>query len=311
MLMNKKYLKLLVVALFAATFFACHSSKHTKTKRLPGGVWQEKPITIDGLNNDWPAPYPEYDDKAMLGYAVSNDRDNLYITVETGDEATQMKILREGLTVWIDKEGEQNELVAINYPLPTDSKGDAENRKKPGGGRFQQGPSGEAGGDQEQKKRMELEEKVRRLLPEAREYSLQGFKACNLQFPLMENDTCGIKVRMDIDSDNEMVWEAVIPFKAFYYKAQITRADKGKPLSICFETTGMKKPAGQGSGSGNGGGGGPRPSFSMGGFGGMRMGAGGGGRGGNHSGQTTPNIMDPAYKSTKTWKTFGIGFPNQ
>src|SRR6267154_5604685 len=108
-----------VVALLLSviSIASCGSSKHSKSKKLPG-VWQAEPITIDGNNKDWPSPYPEYDQKAMLGYAVSNDKNNLYITVETGDPATQLKILREGLTVWIDKTGKQEQVTAINYPLP-------------------------------------------------------------------------------------------------------------------------------------------------------------------------------------------------
>src|ERR1700751_3901141 len=119
---------------------SCSSSKHSKSKRLPG-VWQVQPVTIDGNNKDWPSPYPEYDDKAMLGYAVSNDKDNLYITVETGDLATQLKILRNGLTVWIDRKGEKNELTAINFPIPnggnTNENNKADRADRPAGGHLQ------------------------------------------------------------------------------------------------------------------------------------------------------------------------------
>ena len=83
---------------------SCSSTKNSTTKRLPG-YWQNQPITVDGYNNDWPSPYPNYDEKAMIGYNVTNDKDNLYITMETGDLATQLKILTQGLTVWIDKTG--------------------------------------------------------------------------------------------------------------------------------------------------------------------------------------------------------------
>ena len=105
------------ILFFSLVLPSCSGSKHSKTKRLPG-TWQATPIVIDGDNRDWPSPYPEYDDKAMLGFAVSNDKDNLYITVETGDPATQLKILREGLTVWIDRKAEKNEETAINFPIP-------------------------------------------------------------------------------------------------------------------------------------------------------------------------------------------------
>lgn len=287
----------------------CKSSKHS-SKRLPG-VWQSVPVVVNGKNDEWPSPYPEYDDKAMLGYAVSNDKDNLYITVETGDQATQLKILREGLTVWIDKTGGKDQVMAINYPLPRqNSSGEHSDQPRPPRGQWQQGQ-----GNSQEKRRMELEDRVRKLLPEANEYSLQGFKACNLQYPLMENDSCGIKVRIDLDSFNELIWEAVIPFKSFYFKSQISRADKGKALSVCFETTGAKRPANQGNGGGGnrgGGGGGMRPGMGMGGMGmGMRMGGGGmrgGNRGGGSSSNSQNNIMEPLYKSTTTWKTFGIAW---
>ena len=152
-----------------------------------------------------------------------------------------------------------------------------------------------------------MEDRVRADVRNLDAYSLQGFKACNLEFPLLERDSCGIIVRLAIDDDNELVWEAVVPFKAFYYKKEISKLDKGHPMSICFETTGSKKPAGQSSGSHGGGGGGFRPSMGM---GGMRMGMGGGGMHGGHGGSQTQadNEMESLYKSTKTYKVFGIAW---
>ena len=304
-----------VLLLVTSTFlFSCKSNKHSKSKRLPG-VWQAQPIKIDGKNNDWPSPYPEYDDKAMLGYAVSNDKENLYITVETGDLATELKILRNGLTVWIDRKGDKDEVTAINFPIPQEKSGNGKEKEqsesnRPARGNWQQGQGGGAGA--QDKMRLQMEDRVKRALQEANEYSLQGFKSCNMQFPIMENDSCGIKIRMDIDTDNEFVWEAVVPLRTFYFKNEITRADKGRPISICFETEASKRPAGQGQGGGggNGGnGGGMRPSMGFGPGGmGMRMG-GGGGRGGR-SNQSNPNntMMEPLYKSTKTYKKFGLAF---
>ncbi len=302
--------------LVAAVLTSCHSAKHSKTKRLPGN-WQAAPITIDGDSKDWPSPYPEYDEKAMLGYAVSNDKDNLYLTVETGDPATQLKILREGLTVWIDRKGEKNEETAINYPIPmtnyNTTKKDGGDGDRPAPMHLDGGQQG-MGRDMEQKQRMDLEDKIRAAMPKATQFSLQGFKSCNLQFDINEKDSCGVEVRLGLDSMNEMVWEAKIPFKAFYFKPEIIRSDKGKPLTVIFETVGVKRPEGQNGGNrGSGGGGGMRPSVGFGGMGGMgmgmRMGGGGGGmhnRGGSNNQQS--NIMEPMYKSTKTYKKFGLAF---
>jgi hypothetical protein len=289
---------------------SCNSAKKSKSKRLPG-VWQAAPVVVDGKNNEWPSPYPEYDDKAMIGYAVSNDKNNLYITVETGDPATQLKILREGLTVWIDRTGQKEEATAINYPIPHEAAKGSDEVRRPSSSRMQGSSSGTA--NSEDRMRIELEDRVRRALPDANEYSLQGFKSCNLQYPIMESDSCGIAVHMSLDSDNEVIWEAAIPFKTFYFKNEITRADKGRALTVIIETVGEKRPAGQnsgGHGNNGGSGGGFRPSVGMGGMGmGMRMG-GGGMRGsrGNSNQNNTNNVMEPLYKSTKTYKKFGLAF---
>jgi hypothetical protein len=299
------------------TAASCSSSKHSNAKRLPG-TWQIEPIAVDGSNKDWPSPYPDYDEKAMLGYAVSNDSKNLYISVETGDLATQLKILRGGLTVWIDKTGGTEQVTAVNYPLPNEKRydkhgGEAEDR--PAAGQWQQG-----NGSSADKQRMAIEDKVQLLLADAKEFSLQGFKSCNLQYPLLEKDTCGIVVRMNIDADNEMVWEAVIPLKSFYYKGELEKRDNGKAMSICIETIGQKRPAGGGGGgnrggSGNGGGGGFRPSIGFGGMGGIGMGMGmrsGGGRGGSRNGGSgTGSQLESLYKNTTTWKKFGLAYPQK
>jgi hypothetical protein len=296
--------------LISICFFSCKSSKHT-VKRLPG-MWQVTPIVVDGKNTDWPSPYPNYDDKALIGYAYSNDKDKLYITVETGDLATQLKILKEGLTVWIDRKGGNEEVTAINYPIPQRGENNIKSSEasepgRPVGGTMQQGQS-----NRQDKMRIALEDRIKYTMDHAKDYSLQGFKSCNLQYSLLEKDTCGIEIKMSIDADNEFVWEAAIPFKTFYFKNEITKVDKGRPISICIETTGAGKPKGEGSGAGNRPvGGAMRPGIGFGvGPMGMGMHTGGGMRGSrSRPDQPGNNMMEPLYKSTTTWKTFGIAYP--
>ncbi len=288
-----------LVLIIGVGLVSCSTSKNATPTRLAGN-WQPVPIIVDGKNNDWPTPHPDYDEKAMLGYAVSNDKDNLYIIVETGDLATQLKILQGGLTVWIDRKAEKNEETAINFPIPAESKnGKTTGKRRPN--MYGSGPD---------KVRIMLEDRVAELVKEAKEYSLQGFKACNLQYPIEATDSCGIMVRMAIDADNELVWEAVIPFKSFYYKPELTRADKGRALSICIETTGQAPIEDDllitGGGNSNAGAARPRPAMSFG-IGGMGMGMQMGG-GGARPVDPNAGILEPLYKSTKTWKKFGLGF---
>jgi hypothetical protein len=171
-------------------------------------------------------------------------------------------------------------------------------------------PSGhwEATGANDAKKRLELEDRVKAALEDANEYSLQGFKACNLQYPVLQKDTCGIQVGVAVDADYELVWEAVVPFRSFYFKHEIDKRDKGKALSICIETTGAKRPPGEKAPAVRSGrGGGFSPSIGIGGMGvGMNMG-GRGRQGGGYAPQGS-NIMEPLYKSTVTWKVVGLAW---
>jgi len=296
--MKKFFVAVTFLVLGSVTFFSCAGTKGGNNKFT--GKWQGTPITIDGSNLDWPSPYSDYDVEAGLGYMVTNDKDNLYITVETGDAATQLKILREGLTVWIDKTGEKEEKIAINYPLPNTGSTRQEQRQED---RPQGGTMKSALGDGDGA-RLDLVERVKALLPAAHEYSLEGFKRCNGFFPIAQTDTCGVMVRIGLDDQNELVWEAVVPFKSFYFKPQIGRMDMGRPISIAFETTGLERPKGTRPAGGRGGG--MRPSMGFG-MGGMRYAPGGGYNGGGRAPQGS-NIMEPAYKTTITWKRVGIAF---
>ncbi len=84
--MHNRFLAGALLAI-VVTSSSCNSSKHSgKSHSSVPGTWQAEPIVIDGDSKDWPSPYPNYDSKAMVAYATSNDRKNLYLTVETGDE---------------------------------------------------------------------------------------------------------------------------------------------------------------------------------------------------------------------------------
>lgn len=289
-----------VVLMLSGALLSCGSAKHSSSKRI-AGKWQTAPVSIDGKNTEWQAN--EYDEKAMIGYSVTNDKDNLYIMVHTGDLATQLKILNEGLTVWIDRTGEKNEQTAINFPIPADHK-----TRAPSENFYDENLTPD-------KVRVHMEDRVKVAMTHATEYSLQGFKSCNLQYPITEKDSCGIVVQMSVDGElNELVWEAVVPFRAFFFKNEITRADKGRPLSITIETTASKRPEGKDgaprrSNNNNAPRARPGVSFGVGGMG-MGMNMGGGNRYGN-GGPVQPSaadITEQLYKSTKTYKRFGLGF---
>lgn len=256
------------------------------------GTWQSTPIVIDGDNKDWPSPYPNYDSKAKVAYATSNDAENLYVTLETGDEMTQVKILKQGMTLLIDTGGKKDAGFSINFPLQNGNesidmiKQDLLMKENRGS-----------------LMKRQSDERIMRLSQQANQMTLEGFAGCSGGFVISQTTPCGIKVSARIDAYKELVWEAVIPFKVLYNKDSISGADAGHPISICYSIKGFKasspKNANNAStGTNDGMGGAGRNSAMQGGGGGVPQ-------GGSHR----VSYNDPyqhLYESTKTWKQFSI-----
>ena len=281
-----------LLALTTVVAISCSSSKHSKSKLMPG-TWQSTPIVIDGDSKDWPSPYPNYDAKALVAYATSNDKENLYITMETGDEKTQMKILKQGMIVSIDTSGHKDGTFHINFPLQNDNDlipapKKEEAKHMPGGGVMRNGKG--------------FEEKLKKSAMETNQFSLDGFINCNGGFLVSQSSPCGIKVYVSIDEYKELVWEAVVPFKAIYGKSKITAADKGKPISVCFAVKAFKNPGAKNENAN----GGMNDGMAGGGMHNSMQGRGGQGRGASRAPSENPN--QPLYDNTKTWKQFVLAY---
>lgn len=254
------------------------------------GTWQAEPVTIDGDSKDWPSPYPNYDAKAMVAYATSNDKYNLYITMETGDELTQIKILKQGMTIYIDTTGKKEQTFAINYPLPSDD--DVSDMLQPADKRGKDAASVQLG--------RQTQQKLKKSADAANQFSLEGFKNCSGGYIVNQTNQCGIKVKVKIDEYKQLVWEAAIPFKAIYDKETITEKDAELPISVCFAVKGFKSQSKKDITSNTG----TNDAMNTGG-----MGAGGRtnsrpiGAGAN---RTPTDPMQHLYESTRTWKHFRI-----
>jgi hypothetical protein len=262
---------------------SCSNTKHSGSSASLPGNWQATSIVIDGDNKDWPSPYPNYDAQSLVAYATSNDARNLYITMETGDEMTQVKILKRGLTVSIDTTGKKSPQFDINYPLANENEPLDMVRND---------------GQKTSLAKKQSEQKLNSLVQGANQFSLEGFPECSGGFMVHQVLPCGIKVKARIDEYKELVWEAVIPFKLIYGRDSLSASDAGKPISVCFVVNGFKAASTKSAGDNNG---------SMTNAPGMA---------GNNSrmrntGTASPNKNDPnqhLYNRTKTWKQFGLAY---
>ncbi len=272
---------------------SCSSTHHSGTAKAMPGTWQSTPIIIDGDSKDWPSPYPNYDAKAKVAYATSNDGQNLYITMQTGDEATQLKILKQGMTVSIDTNGKKEAQFNINYPLQNDN--EPLDLAKPDRGQE----------NKSQLARKQSEQKITRLLQDANQFTMDGFANCSGGYMISQTLPCGVKVRARIDEFRELVWEAVIPFRVLYNRDSIVGSDARRPISVCYQVKGFKANGPKNdngantAGMNNGMGGAGTNSAMRNGIGQIPR-----GRGGSRNSSDDP--MHHYYETTKTWKQFGI-----
>lgn len=60
-----------------------------------------------------------FDEKSKLHYQIESDDETLHINLKTTDRATIMRIVRNGLTVYMDANGKKNKQVFLQYPMPS------------------------------------------------------------------------------------------------------------------------------------------------------------------------------------------------
>lgn len=288
-----------VIAGFSIIFAACGGTKHAgKAGPVVPGTWQATPIAINGDCTDWPSPYPNYDVRSKVAYATSNDEEMLYLTMQTGDPLTQIKILKQGMTVSIDTGGHKDPTFHINFPLPNEDDLSA---------MFSQDESGKKGATPQLSR--QFEQKLRKSAENCHQFSLEGFAGCNGAYMVAQQLPCGIVVKLGIDEYKQLVWEAAIPFKALWGYENAGASHKGKAISVCYAVKGFKDNSKKTNTS--------AAPMNAGGMGGGGMGAGGMGAGGrmNSSPMGGPAMtssgggpMQHLYENTKTWKHFTVAW---
>jgi hypothetical protein len=259
---------------------SCKSpSKLEQDKAASFMPWQVKPIIVDGNNEDWNLPYTYSDNKVKIEYSFSNDSENLYISLKTSDRMTGLKILDAGMQVWIDCTGKKDKTTGIVNPL--------ENAEPviPGKGSMGQNGSSNNGNAQA----------LQKLISSAGDFSLMGFNGCDGSYSVSQKNSCDIQVKIGMNKNGELVWEAAVPFKSFP-NAAISKARTGQAIGIDFEINALQKfdksSMAQGGGQGGGVGGG------HGGMGGGRRGGGGPGGGMGGSGSDDRSRL---FEITETW----------
>jgi len=262
---NKKIKSGLVLFISIITLFTSCSPKLHVSK----STWQGTPITVDGSSADWTLPLQYSDPDTKVNYSVSNDQNNLYIFIESNEDATVTGITKNGFQVWIDTTGRKNHQVGILCPFPqraenpADNNGQRQRRNSNAGNNSQQ----QYGGIPDAANQSSVH---RRFIERTKQIHVSGFKTIPdglIKLP----DTCGISIGVSWDNSNYLLYEVAIPLKSFL-KYPILSSDSSKTIGITFNFTSIPK----GSNNGNGGSG-IHPGFGIGmGMVGFMMDGGGG-----------------------------------
>lgn len=261
-----KYLRITIIMLFVLVLFS--SCSHSVYDALN---WQQKKVTADGKLLEWPDPLRFYDDKSKIGYMITNDRANLFLCLEIADNATKMKIIRNGLEFRIDTAEKKSFPIAFIFPTANEIVMVKHNGNETLSESNSIGKTGH----------IPVGQKV---LKHAEKAQLIGFNPPLNGIQSLINNPDGISAAISIDSLGIMSYEAIIPFRTFY-KDELTISDTNRaftykirisplPPSTTHEGVGVRGGMSEGGGMGQGGGGG---------MGGGRHGGGGHG-GGMHGG---------------------------
>jgi len=102
----------------------------------PVGNFQQAPIVADGNASDWGLPLRFGTEDGHLQYNITNDNEHIYVSVATNDQATQARLLRAGISIFVDTKAKKNKSMGIQFPVrsmmnndrPMMDRGDNRNR---------------------------------------------------------------------------------------------------------------------------------------------------------------------------------------
>src|SRR5438045_2532165 len=75
---------------------------------------------LDGKPNEWPVQKFETDIPSEIKYAVDSDPQNLYLALIIPNYRTQMRIMRQGMELYLDTKGKRKESKGIEFPVKSD-----------------------------------------------------------------------------------------------------------------------------------------------------------------------------------------------
>ncbi|MCI1187059.1 hypothetical protein MON38_06480 [Hymenobacter sp. DH14] len=169
----------------------------------PAARFAASPPTIDGQASDW-ADSLRYDPASKLQYQVLNDGRMIYVRLKATDAATQGRIVRLGLTVWLDTTGRNQHQFGVRYPLG--------GRSQPELGPPQPDNPDASAADRQATRRA----RIALALAGLREMELLNYKGSKEPTLTDAQSQLGVKAALAADAQEDLVYELAVPLRLLY-----------------------------------------------------------------------------------------------
>lgn len=161
------------------------------------------PPAIDGQATDW-ADSLRYDPATKLQYQVLNDGRMLYVRLKVADPATQARVVRQGLTVWLDTTGRNQHQFGVRYPLGT--------RNQPEPGTPPPDNPNASAADRQAMRRARIGQTLAGLT----EMELLNYKGNKEPTLTDAQSQLGVKAALAADAQEDLVYELAVPLRLLY-----------------------------------------------------------------------------------------------
>lgn len=160
-----------------------------------------------------------FDSVSNTAYELQRDENNIYLHLQTKEMATQMKILRYGLSIWLDPsmQNRQNQGITFPLPAPDSAFGRGFGMGFRGEGRDQKNDKADKNGkaSPEQMQQRMLQRVYKRFSDRPKEIIITGLDNNSQKRTLvLGKDACPVQVDTEIGSDNTLNYYAIIPIKS-------------------------------------------------------------------------------------------------
>lgn len=261
---NSKYLFGLVIIIM---MMGCAKTPIYKS------TWQQPSSSENGNGEDW-IEGMYYDSESGIMYGLTNNQENLYVKMKFTNNILQQKVVRTGLTFWIDTLGKKNKQLGLTFPVKSSAKIPAPDGRMARNQNSMRNP-------QRQIDTTIFNSKYREGMQTIQLVNYFGEGRVDLLYNKNEE---GINAILRMDEENMLYYEAEISLQKIFPNPSIFLKDSTQYFSFGIETGKIEMPS-NGNGSG-------RPQMNLSG-GGRGSGGGGGQQGGGPKSGGGKQQMDP------------------